>query len=191
MRFFTSDTHFGHQNIMKYEPKTRPFHGTEEMDEVMIERWNAVVGPDDLVFHLGDVAMGDIHKSIAKVGRLNGHKILVPGNHDRVFSGVKEGMQKRFEPEYLAVFDQILPEQQTLELQNGFEVLLCHFPYEGDSHGADRYADKRPDDTGLPLIHGHVHSTWKFNGRQFNVGVDANGLTPVSEDDVIDWIQTL
>lgn len=191
MRFFTSDTHFGHKNIMKFEPGSRPFSDTEEMDEAIIERWNATVGPEDTVIHLGDVAMGDIHASLAKVGRLNGRKILIPGNHDRVFSGVKEGMQKRFQPEYERVFMYVDGETRDLELADGSVVTLCHFPYDGDSHGADRYSDKRPVDKGLPLVHGHVHGQWKTRGRQFNVGVDVNNLTPVSEDEIINWVQTL
>lgn len=191
MRWFTSDTHFGHQNIMKFEPESRPFSDTNDMDEVLIERWNSVVAPGDVVFHLGDVAMGKIAESLPKLARCNGQKVLVPGNHDRVFSGIVERMRKRFEPEYEKVFSVILPEQFQLELSDGSVVDMCHFPYEGDSHGEDRYADKRPVDRGLPLIHGHVHGSWKFNGRQFNVGVDANGLVPVSEDEVINWVQTL
>lgn len=192
MRWFTSDTHFGHQNIMKYEPKSRPFSNTDDMDEILIERWNSVVAPGDIVFHLGDVAMGKIAESLPKLARCNGKKILIPGNHDRVFSDIREGMRKRFEPEYRKVFEGgILPEQSTLELADGTTVMMCHFPYEGDSHGADRYAALRPYDTGLPLIHGHVHGQWKTKGRQFNVGVDPNGLRPVSEDEVINWVQTL
>lgn len=193
MRWFTSDTHFGHQNIMKFEPESRPFSSTEEMDEVLIERWNSVVKPRDIVYHLGDAIMGDFRAGVEKMQRLNGQLILVPGNHDRVFSGLKPNYIQKWRPEYLKVFEVIDREQEftNLDHRRDLRVLMCHFPYEGDSHGEDRYSEMRPVDNGLPLLHGHVHGQWKFNGRQFNVGVDVNNLTPVSEDEIIAWIATL
>lgn len=84
-RFVVSDTHFGHTNSwekFKLEDGSplRPFSSTEEMDEAMIERWNAVVQPHDTVYHLGDVVINRKHLHLVK--RLNGRKILIRGNHD-------------------------------------------------------------------------------------------------------------
>ncbi|AXQ63466.1 phosphoesterase [Streptomyces phage Comrade] len=186
--FFTSDTHFGHQRII--ELCERPFDSVDEMNEAMIERWNAVVKPTDVVYHLGDVALGKIAESLPLVGRLNGDIALVPGNHDRIFSGEKEKMRVRFDAEYRKVFASILPESLVTSV-GGFDVVLSHFPYVGDSHGADRHADKRPKDEGLPIIHGHVHDEWKHNGRMFNVGVDVNDFRPVHMDEVVDWLRSL
>lgn len=84
-RFVISDTHFGHTNswekfkLANGDP-LRPFTSTEEMDETMVERWNAKVGPHDVVYHLGDVVINK--KSLHHVKRLNGKKRLVRGNHD-------------------------------------------------------------------------------------------------------------
>ena len=84
-RFVISDTHFGHTNswekfkLPNGDP-LRPFTSTEEMDETMVERWNAVVRPQDTVYHLGDVVINK--KSLHHVNRLNGKKRLVRGNHD-------------------------------------------------------------------------------------------------------------
>ena len=84
-RFVISDTHFGHTNswekfkLPNGDP-LRPFTSTEEMDEAMVERWNAKVGPNDTVYHLGDVVIN--RKSLHHVKRLNGKKRLVRGNHD-------------------------------------------------------------------------------------------------------------
>ena len=55
MIFFTSDHHFYHTNIIKY--CQRPFQSVEEMNEVMVERWNAVVGKNDTVYYLGDLEL--------------------------------------------------------------------------------------------------------------------------------------
>ena len=84
-RWVISDTHFGHTNSwekFKLEDGSplRPFTSTEEMDETMIERWNAKVKPGDTVYHLGDVVINQ--KSLHLVSRLNGRKILIRGNHD-------------------------------------------------------------------------------------------------------------
>jgi calcineurin-like phosphoesterase family protein len=77
--YIISDTHFGHENIIKYS--SRPFANAAEMDEAMVANWNAVVKPSDHVYHLGDVAMRAQHLD-AVMPRLNGHKRLVRGNHD-------------------------------------------------------------------------------------------------------------
>ncbi|AZU97283.1 phosphoesterase [Streptomyces phage Gilson] len=186
--FFTSDTHFGHERIISL--CERPFDSVDEMNETMIERWNETVKQSDTVYHLGDVALGKIAESLPLVGRLNGYKILVPGNHDRIFSGEKEKQRLRFGPEYDKVFQYTLPESFRTSL-GGFDVMLSHFPYVGDSHGADRHADKRPKDEGLPIIHGHVHDEWAENGRMFNAGVDVRDFRPVHEDVVVDWLKSL
>lgn len=75
--FVISDTHFGHAAMVRY-------HGRpERFDRVIVENWNRVVGKQDLVFHLGDVAVSRTLDVASVVKRLNGHKILCLGNHDR------------------------------------------------------------------------------------------------------------
>ncbi|HIY67347.1 MAG TPA: hypothetical protein H9830_13860 [Candidatus Agrococcus pullicola] len=68
--FVTSDTHFGHVRII--ELAHRPFAEVTEMDEEIVRRWNAVVAPDDVVLHLGDVALGPIATPLQITERLNG-----------------------------------------------------------------------------------------------------------------------
>jgi calcineurin-like phosphoesterase family protein len=178
-RYYTSDTHFGHVNII--ELCERPFADVDEMNAAMIERWNSVVRPRDMVIHFGDVAMGKIADSLPLVGQLNGRKVLIPGNHDRIFSRMTQKQRDRFLPEYAKVFDIILEEQSQLRVGDEW-VNACHFPYVGDSHGEDRYADMRPEDDGNVIVHGHVHEEWVQNGRQINVGVDVWDFMPVHED---------
>lgn len=187
MRFFTSDTHFGHARIN--DLAGRPFSSVEEMNEAIIERWNAAVSPEDEVWHLGDVALGPIAESLPLMSRLNGTKFLVVGNHDRIFSENKPSQQERFGPIYRQYFSVTFPGPIRLLLHNGLFVNVCHFPYSGDSHTDDRYPQHRPVDDGGWLIHGHVHEMWKINGRQINVGVDVWDFTPVSEDTILDIIR--
>ena len=88
--WLTSDTHFNHKNIVKYEPEARPFADRAEMDEALIGRWNAVVGKDDEVFHLGDFALASLNRIAGYVSRLNGRIWLLLGNHDRDTHGLLE-----------------------------------------------------------------------------------------------------
>jgi len=79
--FFIADTHFGGENIRRYE--NRPFESATEMDEKLIENWNYAVAEEDTVYVLGDFSdYMDSGKESEILGRLNGTKILVMGNHD-------------------------------------------------------------------------------------------------------------
>lgn len=80
--YFIADTHFGGENIRRYEK--RPFETVSEMDEKLIENWNRVVSKEDTVYVLGDFSdYADEGKDAEILGRLNGIKILIMGNHDR------------------------------------------------------------------------------------------------------------
>lgn len=78
---FTSDTHFGHANIIKYS--RRPFDNADHMDTMLIDNWNSVVSPDDTVYHLGDFTFGDLGSARRYRQRLNGRIHFIWGNHDR------------------------------------------------------------------------------------------------------------
>ena len=80
--FFTSDLHFGHENVIRFD--NRPFDTVEEMDEEMIKRWNAKVGKGDIVYVLGDfIWKAATNEAVSIIRRLNGQIILIKGNHDR------------------------------------------------------------------------------------------------------------
>lgn len=169
--FFTADLHFGHAAIIGY--CDRPWGSVEEMNLGLVERWNDVVGPDDTVYVLGDVVMGRVAETVPLAAQLNGRKLLVPGNHDRCFPPSTPARDRLYTDAGFKVLGEI-------EDYLPMGVLLCHFPYEGDSHDTDRYADARPPDDGLWLLHGHVHNAWKVRGNQINVGVDVWDYRPVA-----------
>jgi len=185
-RFFTADLHFGHANIIGY--CQRPFADVEEMNEALVHQWNEVVGADDEVWVLGDVAMGQLRHSLTYVAGLNGTKVLVPGNHDRCWPG--HGPQAdAWNERYLdAGFASITGEVAELDVL-GTSVLACHFPFEGDSHDEDRFNSHRPVDDGRPLLHGHVHTSWRQKDRQVNVGCDVWDYRPVAEDVVAELVR--
>jgi calcineurin-like phosphoesterase family protein len=148
--FFTSDSHFGdHRTLNIWK---RPFASVEEMDAALLAAWNAAVGPDDEVWHLGDFARkaSDVPTWLA---RLNGVKHLVRGNNDP--PGAAEG--------WASVRDYVEMEVE------GPPLVLCHYPFRswnGQHKGAIN-------------LHGHSHGRLKPMPRQIDVGVDVWGWRPV------------
>lgn len=154
--FFTSDTHFGdHRTLNLYK---RPFPSTSEMDEALVENWNTVVGPGDLVWHLGDFAR-NAQRAAEILPRLHGEKHLVVGNNDPVF-----------EPG--GGWASVRPYAET-EV-DGVKLALCHYPFRS-WNGQHR---------GALNLHGHSHGRMKPLPRQFDVGVDVRGYRPVSLSDL-------
>ena len=173
--FFTSDTHFGHSNIIWM--CKRPYNDIEEMNEKLIENWNSVVGPDDIVFHLGDFAFGGqpLWRRIRE--QLNGNIVLIKGNHDE--RNLKNGCHVLFDGVY---------EQVMFYIGNRC-IYLNHYPFlcYGGSY--------RNEEGAVFQFFGHVHSgpnsTGLDNDRlkilfpyQYDVGVDNNNYTPVSWEQI-------
>jgi calcineurin-like phosphoesterase family protein len=170
--FFTSDTHFGHGNIIKF--CDRPFKDVEEMNYKLIENWNNKVPNDGLVFHLGDFAWGgyDFWKNIRN--QLNGDIILIKGNHDiKNMSATAEEELFKFST------------WQMLVESEGRKLYLNHVPFLC-------YGGTYRDPKGLVYqLFGHVHSGPGKKGMdiprmqylfptQYDVGVDNNGYEPIS-----------
>ena len=115
MKFFCSDTHFGHTNIIKY--CNRPFSSVEEMDRELISRWNAAVKKDDTVYFVGDFAFASEERIQSLISSLNGYKIGILGNHDKSLAKMKElGFNETHS-------------QLILEFDKGQKVLVHHYPY--------------------------------------------------------------
>lgn len=186
MRWFTADLHIGHANIIRHSG--RPFSEVGSMNHALVARWNAVVSPDDEVWVLGDVDMGQIDESFRYVAQLVGRKHLVLGNHDRPFKDVHDRYGWADVYRDRGGFAALHRGEVRLDLVDGTPVLLCHFPYKGDSGDRDRYVEQRPTDDGCWLLHGHVHEKWRQRGRMINVGVDAWSGRPVAEEQLVELI---
>ena len=78
--FVTSDTHFGHNNILKLEKRSNFCNNIEEHDEILINNWNKKVKPNDLIYILGDFSFSNYKRTMEILKRLNGDKILIEGN---------------------------------------------------------------------------------------------------------------
>lgn len=192
MIYVTSDLHIGHEAIIGY--CNRPFKDVDDMTEGLVARWNETVGPKDHVWVLGDAVMGNREKNLKHIGRLNGTKVLIPGNHDYVHP-LRDQMDK-WGPLYRQVFADIWPTEMVVSLE-GTIVRLCHFPYEGDHTAEPRYnqaeIDKYiPKDDGMPLIHGHTHGENPVkNKKQIDIGVDAWDYRPVPLWDLLPLIEAM
>lgn len=185
MRFFTSDTHFGHANIIKY--CNRPFANAGEMDREIVRIWNETVKPEDTVYHMGDVAFTSPEWCKHIIENLNGTKILILGNHDRAEQKMKE---RGFSLVYQSL---------RITLSDGTETNLSHYPYRGsaeDPYHKTKFDNKNIQDDGRLLLCGHVHDSWKvrpgkFKNQMINVGMDQWNFKPVSEAEIISFKGTL
>lgn len=153
---FTSDTHFGHANIIKY--CSRPFESSWQMDEELVGRWNLVVGKEDVVYHLGDFAFGRdaTQEYISKIAkRLNGTIHLIRGNHEKL----AESIPWRFAS--MKDYDEVTVEGQ--------RIVLCHYGLRTWHH----------DLKGVWHLYGHSHGGLPPYGKSFDIGVDSWDFTPV------------
>jgi len=171
--WFTSDHHFGHANVIRY--CNRPWATVEEMDEALVQKWNSVVGKNDLVYHLGDFTLLGYNKFKEYVKRLSGIIRIVPGSHDaRWLVPWRSNMHR---PPISAngceveATDSLL----TLEIEDGKSeypqvVVLCHY--------AMRVWDR--SHYGSIHLYGHSHGQLPGIGRSLDVGVDCWDYTPIS-----------
>lgn len=162
--FVTSDIHLFHKNILKFESESRPFSSLDEMHNVIINNWNSKITNDDIVYILGDISFGKLNETVDILVQLNGKKlILISGNHDN---------QLVRQESFRTCFSQIFP---LLEIKvNGKDYTLCHYPMlSWNKSHINSYQ-----------LFGHLHSKWKGNNQQLNVGMDCHNLTPINFDDI-------
>lgn len=199
MRWFTSDTHFGHARILEFEPG-RPWRDVDQMNIGLVERLASQLQGGDEVWHLGDAALGHLDATLPFLAMLGVPVTLVAGNHDRVhpYYGERADQFVNVYQDRCQLANLVLTNTR-LRLTDGTDVQVSHFPYADpllggreDRHGhltEDKFARWRPVDDGSWLLCGHVHSTWRQRGRKINVGVDGWGGHLVSEDVLISLIE--
>lgn len=164
--FFTSDTHFSHENIIKY--CNRPFNNATEMNEKIIKNWNSVVSKNDVVYHLGDVHLGNPRLVGEILNRLNfSFMHVIKGNHEKSFC---EWYRKN-KPRNIYLHDSYLETKI-----NDKRFTLCHYALKvwNKSH------------FGAYHLYGHSHGTLSNDKHSlsFDVGVDCHEYFPISFDTV-------
>jgi calcineurin-like phosphoesterase family protein len=161
--WFTSDTHFGHKNIIKF--CNRPFKSIQEHDEILIQNWNSLVKQNDEVYHLGDFVLERREYAEKILKRLNGRIRFIRGNHDKVMKGE---ILKRFE---------WVKDYYEMKGPDKRKIVLCHYAFEvwNKSHHGSWH------------LHGHSHGTLKFKDiKRLDMGVDTNNYKPYSIDQIQD-----
>lgn len=173
--YYHSDWHLGHEFVAR----DRGYETAAEHDGFLLDAVNATVTKRDHLWILGDLTIGSLTRALAQVKQVNGTKHLVLGNHDAAHPRHRKSSAQM--KRYYEAFDSVhLHEMHRID---GRDVLLSHFPYEGDHKPEDRDTQWRLRDEGLWLLHGHVHKEWPVRGRQINVGADWNRL-PYNRDEI-------
>lgn len=173
--FLTSDTHFGHDREFLWGP--RGFTNSQEHDEAVIKNWNETVGPDDIVYHLGDLMLGDNAHGIECVKRLNGHIKLIRGNHDTDARWKLYGTLPNVE---------LLGWADVIKYKK-YNFYLSHHPTMTSN------LEKAPHlRMHLINLYGHTHQMGKFYQDMpymFHVGLDSNDNRPILLDDAIELMK--
>ena len=164
--WFTSDTHFGHANIISYSD--RPYGSVREMDDAMIDNWNARIRAEDTVWHLGDFVFRNSVPAASYLTRLAGEKHLIWGNHD--------GAETRSLPGWTS-------SQPYAEITvEGTRLVLFHYAlrvWNRSHHGAIH-------------LYGHSHNSLPGDSQCCDVGVDnpAWGYRPVRLSEIMRFLST-
>lgn len=172
--YFTSDTHFFHKDLLGMSDfAPRPFLSVEDMNQAIIDHWNAKVGPDDIVYHLGDIALyfvrpeRDAQAAILDVlNQLNGHLVLIKGNHDNraLFKYLEQhnytyGGRPKFEFHDVGALIKV----------NHRQYYMTHYPM---MMGIVKQ---------IINLHGHIHHYAVYVKENINVGVDSPETDYLSE----------
>lgn len=181
--FFTSDTHFGHKNICEGtsgwvdKTRTRKFKDLHQMNSVIVDNINSLIGENDILFHLGDWSFGgkdNIKFFRDKIKCKNIH--LIMGNHDQHIPAI----QREFNL-FTTTHDLLNLKIVTVKGEK-YDFFLSHFPIcSWEEMGK-----------GVMHLHGHVHLTPEIrisNCKAMDVGMDGNYLKPIELTEVVDLLK--
>ena len=169
MILYTSDLHFGHTDVIRFDH--RPFADREEMDVYLIRNWNERVQPDDDIYIVGDFCHHSDKSPAWYLRQLKGHKHLIIGNHDNPLITNEKALH-------------CLESVEKMEhiTDNGKQICLCHFPiaeWNGFFHGSWH-------------IYGHIHNkkneAYEFMSAKdhaLNAGCMINNYAPVSFNELV------
>lgn len=163
--FLFADPHFYHKNIIGYE--NRPFKDVYEMNDVIIENWNAVVKKQDKVFLAGDISFGNKIVTEAIINQLNGNITMIYGNHDWGHSYSFWQSQFPEVSKYPIIIEKfIIISHEPMYLENNSPYLNIY----GHVHGDDRFRD--------------------FTENTFCISAERIGYSPISLEEIISKVRS-
>lgn len=175
MVYFTSDLHFCHDKDFVWQ--VRGFESIDEMNAEIVRRWNEIVYPDDDVYVLGDLTLGNVEEGLKLIAKLNGYLHIIRGNHDTDTKANR----------YLELSNVVSVEFATIYKYKKAIFWLSHYPTI-----TANYDDDKPWAKHLVCLFGHTHQEQPFyndNPYMFNVGMDAHNCTPISIEKIIETIR--
>lgn len=192
MIYFTSDIHFGHENILKYT--NRPYTSIKEHDLDIIAKYNSVVQDNDVCYFLGDIFFGYDTKGATEIIKsMKGTKVLVKGNHDKN----KDIWYYSIGFDVVLLNAQIKLGQKTVNLSHypwrapWYKRLYWHITSRKHRDYKSRKYKNLPQD-GNWLLHGHTHRPEKVSGnKSIHIGLDAWDCTPVSATKILELMNSL
>lgn len=188
--WFVSDLHFGHESIIDFD--NRPWRTIKEHDQGLIDRWNEVVGKNDIVYVLGDVFMGEyavkLNRIVDVLLKLNGKIAIIGGNHDlalKRLARLENGNVPKLREKIKHKVFLLEPKDRHMMIypHPRYYIELCHYPR--------RAKDTRPQ-TMKPVLrfHGHTHSEEAYvnymGTHHLNVAVVAHDFRPVKFETLIE-----
>lgn len=170
-KYYTSDWHFGHRNIIRYS--NRPFTDTDEMNRALVDNTKARLKKGDHLYILGDVSFQPLKKTaplLREIKQMGVRMFLVPGNHDpKEIERLTEWADEDSPP----IWDDISPLMEVND--EGRKVVLCHYSlrvWNKSHHGAYH-------------LFGHSHGSLIGDSQSLDVGVDCWDYRPVTLDECI------
>lgn len=185
--FFTSDTHYNHSNICSAttnwanaERLTRKFDSLEMMNKTLVDNINNTVGENDVLIHLGDWSFGGFDSIKAFREQIKCKNVhLVLGNHDHHILNNKHNIRDIFSSVREYMFLNVRrPSKTKVGFVDKHSFVCMHYPIASWNGMGD----------GVIHLHGHVHFPAHLrvaNGKAMDVGVDGNGLRPISLDEIL------
>lgn len=185
--FYAADLHLHHRTMPRFEARQETAghvpETVEERDALIIANWNATVSKRDTVWLLGDIAYAPEAEFISLMRRLNGHKHIIMGNHDKTWVRKLNDSHKG---------DVVEVRDYAKISDGGRRVVLSHYPiafWDGQHNGTYH-------------LYGHVHGTDEerlfqdfgrglVNAGRFpefravNVGIMVTGYVPQTLDQII------
>ena len=189
--FFTSDTHYGHNNICRAttnwtdaDSVTRDFKSLDHMNDTIVNNINSIVGENDVLIHLGDWSFGGFENIAEFRNRIVCKNIhLTYGNHDHHIRRNKDDIQSIFSStqDYMHL-DIRRPSIKGKGMMDKFSFICMHFPI----------ASWDSMNTNMIHLHGHTHLPKYLRiaeGRAMDIGIDGNDLEPISLDEVVSLLK--